>query len=728
MYRLDPHSCVIACFVALACAGAAPVFAQQGATGEDVKLEEVVVTAERRSANLQEVPIAVTAFTAEDLERRQVTSLVDIAKDVPNLVGHNNVGLNTATVVYLRGVGSTQSFATVDTTVGFYVDDVYIARQNANNFALFDVERIEVLRGPQGTLYGRNTSGGAIKVVTQRPEREFAAKAQASYGDYDFHEVRASLNAPIGETLAIRLNGVTQQQEQGFSRNLTRGGTVNDRSIEGLRAAVRWTPSESVDVNFAFDWIKDDAFGIVPSDISGRARPRTSSLFEVTSGIENYNFTTSKGGMLRVDWDAGTVDFSSITSYRELDQDYVLDLSDQPVPIYFIDNVGDHDQLTQEFQLKGQTALGGADLEWIAGVFYMKEWNKTWIGDTINFRLANGNRVPAGRQVKLVENDVDSMAAFAQATFRLSERWAITAGLRWTRDEKDVAVVQRNGAGVVTYTTNTLVSLGIPIEQTFKEVTPKLGAEYKLNDDVLIYGSYTRGFKSGGWNSRVTAAAQFYAIAPEFVDAYELGAKTEWLDRRIRLNAAAFYSDVGDLVIGAIGSAPGGAFQTLSVDADIYGLEAELSAAVTSNLDLFATLGLMDGSYKNLGSDPQGFRGRTLPRLPDMTLKIGAEYELAIAEAGDLRVGVDYSYTSNFFTSSSPDPITKTGTVGLVNAYVRFADSDGRWWVQGGCRNCGDKEWFHSMLNFPVLGPGVGFAAAYPSDPRTWRLSVGFNF
>jgi iron complex outermembrane recepter protein len=671
------------------------------------------------------VPIAVSAFTADDLERRQITSLVDIAKDVPNLVGHNNVGLNTATVVYLRGIGSTQSFATVDTTVGFYVDDVYIARQNANNFGLFDVERIEVLRGPQGTLYGRNTSGGAIKIVTQRPTREFALKGQASGGNYGFYEARGSLNMPLGDTVALRLNAVTQQQEDGFSRNVTRGGRVNDRSIEGVRAALRWQPNEAWDVNLSLDWIDDDAFGIVPSDISGRARPRRSTLYEVTSGIENYNFATSKGATVRVDWVGSAFDVSSITSYRELAQDYVLDLSDQPQPIYSIDNIGDHDQFTQELQLKGRGSLGGRELEWITGAFFMKEWNTTLIGDTINFQLPSGARVPTGRQAKIVDNDVDSYAVFAQATVNLSERLAVTGGLRWTRDRKDVGVVQRNGAGAVTYTTATLVALGIPIEQTFEEVTPKIGLDFQLSDDALLYASFTRGFKSGGWNSRVTAAAQFYAVAPEFVDAYEVGAKTEWLEGRVRINSAVFYSDVGDLVIGAIGTAPGGAFATLSADAGIYGIELELSAAATERLDLFATVGLMDGEYKNLGADPQGFRGRTLPRLPGETIKIGAEYAVPLGPAGELKLGADYSFTSSYFTSSAPDAITETGDVGLVNAYLRYDWEDKGWFVQAGCRNCADKEWFHSMLNFPVLGPGVGFAAAYPSDPRTWRITVG---
>jgi iron complex outermembrane receptor protein len=711
--------------IAVALFGAAAAASAQQPARAESQLEEIVVTAERRDANLQDVPIAVTAFSAEDLSRRQVTSLVDIAKDVPNLVGHNNVGLNTATVVYLRGVGSTQSFATVDTTVGFYVDDVYIARQNANNFSLFDVERIEVLRGPQGTLYGRNTSGGAIKVVTQRPEREFAVKAQASVGDYDFYEVRGSLNAPLGENFSLRLNAVTQQQEEGYARNLTRGGTDNDRSIDGARAALRWQPDDVWEVNLALDWIQDDANGIVPSDISGRARPRTSTLFDVTSGIDNFNHTISKGVTVRVDRRGEAANFASISSYRSLYQNYTLDLSDQPVPIYFIDNIGDHDQFTQELQLQGNATAAGRPVEWITGAFFMKEWNTTEIGDTFNFQLPNGTRVPTGRQVKTVENDVDSFAVFGQATVQLTDRVSVTGGLRWTRDEKDVAVVQLNAAGRVAYTTDTLVSLGIPVKQTFTEVTPKVGVDWKLDDGTLLYASFTQGFKSGGWNSRVTAPAQFYAILPEYVDAYELGAKTEWLDRRLRLNAAAFYSDVKDLVIGAIGSTPGAAFETLNADADIYGVELELSAAPTEWLDVFASYGWMDGNYKNLGADPQGFRGRDLPRLPDTTLKLGAEFSADLG-GGTLRTGVDYSFTSSFFTSSSPAPITETGDVGLLNAHVRY-DSAGSWWIQAGCRNCSDKEWFHSMLNFPALGGGAGFASAYPGDPRTWRVTVGFR-
>ena len=377
-------------------AGSAFAQTSEQAAASATALEEIVVSAQRRQANLQNVPVAVSAFSGEDLSRRQITSLVDIARDVPNLIGHNNVGLNTATVVFLRGVGSTQSFATVDTTVGFYVDDVYIARQNANNFQLFDVDSVEVLRGPQGTLYGRNTSGGAIKVNLARPDEQFAVRADMGFGSYDRLDVKGSLNIPLSENLFVRLNGASQQQDRGFSRNETLGVRVNDRSIEAARAAVLYLPTSDLEVLFSVDWVSDDANGIVPADISGRARPVPDSLFDVASGIDNFNEVTSRGATLDISWQADAFTIRSISSYRELRQFYQLDLSDQPVPIYYIDNDGEHDQFSQEVQLQGDATVAGNALRWIVGAFYMKEWNTTVIGDVINFQLPSGLRLPLG--------------------------------------------------------------------------------------------------------------------------------------------------------------------------------------------------------------------------------------------------------------------------------------------------------------------------------------------
>jgi iron complex outermembrane receptor protein len=700
---------------------------ERGATSAGA-LDEIVVSAQRRQANLQNVPVAVSAFSGEDLARRQITSLVDIARDVPNLIGHNNVGLNTATVVFLRGVGSTQSFATVDTTVGFYVDDVYIARQNANNFQLFDVESIEVLRGPQGTLYGRNTSGGAIKVNLARPNDEFAVRTDLGFGSYDRIDLKGSLNVPLSENLFMRLNGASQQQDRGFSRNETLGERVNDRSIEAARAAFLYLPTADLEVLFSVDWVSDDAQGIVPADISGRARPVSASLFDVASGIENFNEVMSRGATLDISWQTDAFTFRSISSYRELRQFYQLDLTDQPVPIYYIDNDGEHDQFSQELQIQGDATIAGNAVRWIAGAFYMKEWNTTVIGDAINFQLPSGVRLPLGRQFKVLDNDVDSYAVFGEATWQLTDALGFTLGLRYTRDVKDVDVVQFNAAGVVTYDTQTLVSLGIPIKQTFNEVTPRLGMEWQFNDDILFYGNYTKGFKSGGWNSRVTNAAQFYAFEPEFVTAYEVGMKSEWLDRRLRVNTAAFWSDVEDLVLGTAGTTADGAFQTLNSDADIYGLELEATALVTSSLDVFLTLGLMDARYKNLGEDPQGFRGRRLPRVSDMTLKLGAEQSWDLVSGALVTLGADYSQTSPYYSSAGTDRITRVGTVELVNMYLRYDAPDEKWYGSLGCRNCFDKEYFHSMLNFPVLGPSVGFAAAYPGDPATWMVNFGTRF
>ncbi len=710
----------------LICTASILALTAASARAQNIALEEITVTAERRAENLQNVPLAVTAFSDVELEQRQVRSLVDIVRDVPNLIGHNNVGLNTATVVFLRGVGSTQSFSTVDTTVGFYVDDVYIARQNANNFTLFDVERMEVLRGPQGTLYGRNTSGGAIKVVTRKPEPEFAARFEGEYGNYDYVSLKGSLNAPLTERLYTRINVATRSRD-GYSENRTLGEDVNDRDIRAVRGALRYE-GDTFDIVGSVDWISDEANGIVPSDIQGSARPVTDSLFDVLSGIDNFNDVETWGATVNAEWDLGMATLFSTTGYRQLEQDYVLDLTDQPVPIYVIDNFGEHDQFSQELRLQGDTEVGGNPLQWIVGAFYMYEWNETLIGDELNFQLPSGARLPLGRQFKFLENDVESIAVFGQGTWNATDALALTAGLRFTRDWKDVAVTQFGANGSIVYDTQTLIDIGVPIEQTFEELTPKLGIEYQVTNDVLAYASYTQGFKSGGWNSRVTNARQFYAFEPEFVTAYEAGLKAELFDRRLRLNTALFWSDVSDLILGTIDEQDGGAFATLNADADIYGLEVETRLQATRELQIFANLGLLDGEYKNLGADPQGFADRKLPRVSDVTFKAGASWSRFFDGIGTINLGGDVSYTSEYFASASNREINKVEATTLVAAYIGYDSPDDRWSLRAGCKNCFNEEYFHSMLDFPSLGPSVGFSAAYPGDPRTWTISAQARF
>lgn len=687
-------------------------------------LDEIIVTAERREGNLQKVPVAVSAFSADDLIQRQVTSLVDVVKDVPNLIGHNNVGLSTATTVYLRGIGSTQSFATVDTTIGFYVDDVYIARQNANNFALFDVERLEVLRGPQGTLYGRNTSGGAIKVVLKKPQPRFEGLVEGNVGNYQSYGLKGAINLPVADGLYVRLNAATQQQDKGYARNVTTGRRDNDRSIGALRAALRWESGDNLELNLSADYIADYSNGIVPVDVRGAARPKTGNLFLTSSGIKSFNDVESWGvtGNIRVDTPLGQI--TSITSYRRLLQDFVLDLSDQPVPLYILDNEGDHRQFSQELQITGKVL--DDRLEWIAGTFFMKEWNSTGIGDTTAARLANGTLVPsAGRLAKVIDNDVRSFALFGQATFEITPRLKLTGGLRYTDDWKDVAVVQRNAAGAVSYDTATLQALGIPTVLKYRKWSPKFGLSWQATDNLFAFASYTKGFKSGGWNSRVTNPRQFYEIEPEYVTAYEIGFKSELFDRHLRFNVTGFLNEIQDLVIGTIGTTQ--AFETLNTDAKTWGIEVETRASLAPGLEIFGNLGAMDAKYSNLGNDPLNFSGRKLPRVSDITAKFGASYSFDVPW-GEMSFNADYSYTSPYFASASNSPISRVPGISLVNARISTELNDGAVVVGIGCKNCFNKEYFHSMLDFPTWSGGSGFSAAYAGDPRTYNLTIRANF
>ncbi len=233
------------------------------ASDGSLRLEEVVVTAQRREEQIQNVPIAVSAFDPTEMERRQAFNVVDIVANVPNLVGNNNIGQGTATTVFLRGIGSTESIVTLETALGFYIDDVYISRQGVNNLSLYDVERIEVLRGPQGTLYGRNTTGGALRVITTKPQDETSGSMEASYGEYNRWSVKGSVNVPLSDTFYVR-GGAFVEQGDGYSDNQFNGKEVNDRNGYGGRVAMRWVPNDRFEGILSLDYYKSDQVGPVP--------------------------------------------------------------------------------------------------------------------------------------------------------------------------------------------------------------------------------------------------------------------------------------------------------------------------------------------------------------------------------------------------------------------------------------------------------------------------------
>jgi len=701
-------------------------------TDNALVLTEVTVTAQRTSTSLQDVPISVTALSAEDIDRRQITNTLDVISKVPNLVGSNNVGLGSATAFFLRGVGQDESLSTSDPAIGTYVDGVYIARQINNNAFLYDMDRIEVLRGPQGTLYGRNTSGGAVKVITRKPEDELKGYIDLAYGDYDAYTGRAMINAPISDTLSLRLNGFVLGQDESYIKNLTTKEEIWAPEGSGARAQLRFRPNDDVDFTLAAEYADEEGTGLTGSDF---ARNTDRNLFTVVSGLRDQFAETDQtavtlGGTFKL----GSVTVESITGWRDLNQRFLLDLSDAAPSQYILPHKSNHKQLSQEFLFSGEAGR----VDWLAGIFYMDEKNRSDIGDEL---FLFGGAVAANFRRDL-RNANESYGIFAEATFNLDEQWAFTLGGRQTEERKTVNNTQyfvapgggpRNVGGnnypgvpgslIPLWSNTQILANGTPTKLDFSEFTPKLAVQYRANDDLLAYASYTEGFKSGGWNARVTDVRDFVDFAPETVKSIEFGLKSEWMEDRVRANLTYFQADYDDFIITALNDA--GRFVTVNAaEVKIDGFEVELAFVAADGLDFFASLGTMDNAYKKLvGADFP--KTNQVKRTPEMSYQVGFNWDVAVPGLGGSFVTTgSFSHQDEYYNGLKNAAVELAPAIDLLDLSVSYRPDNSRWALTASCKNCGNEEYFHSTLNFGTLG----FATQFPGLPRTWRLGFRYNF
>jgi len=708
---------------------------QQGAS---LALEEIIVTAERRESNVQDVPAAVSAFDATELERRQATNVIDVMSNVPNLMVSNNPGQATSTTIFLRGIGSTESIVTLDTAIGFYLDDVYFARQGVNNLSMFDVERVEVLRGPQGTLYGRNTSGGAVRVITKRPDEQFGGLVQGSFGEYDRWSLKGSLNVPFSESFQGRFN-VFGEGGDGYVRNVVLNRDVNDRDNQGARAAFRWLPSDAVEVNFAYDYYRAETNGVYGYDIAGLVRPAAKNFFISTSGDDTFSIGRTDGGSLTVDWAVSdSLDFTSITGFRNIYQRWALDFTDQPVPIFKLWTINDTDQISQEFRLSGNAFQDR--LKYVVGAFYYDEESYSFIGDQINLLLSPGAdfadpsddiRLPLPFFRRYYDVDVKSYAAFAEVNYDLTDRLTLNVGGRYTKDDKSLRIEQFIGGdfgftppgGIPGYNTESLRAAGIPMDIDDDDFSIKLGLQYQFTPDMLGYLTYAQGYKSGGWSARTNNPAEFVVFDPEYLDSYEAGLKTTVLDGRARLNYTVYYYDYQDFFATATGT--GGNFIVSTQDAEFYGVEFEATGRLTSQVDVFAAVGWQEGKYRGVDEDVFGTSiGEEPQRLPKWTTKVGATWLKPVGAANAVRVTVDYNFLEDHFTNLQNSALGASGNVEIWNALVAYEIDDGRYTVSASCKNCFDNDYLAQSFDFA----GIGFVQTYPGAPREWLLSFRANF
>ena len=741
---------------------------QQAAQG----LEEIIVTARKVEENLQETPIAITALSGSALEDRQIFNTDVLDQVVPNLQFANNAplaGNNSSSQVFIRGIGQTDPTSTVDPGVGLYIDDVYIGNAVGGTMALRDIANVQVLRGPQGTLFGRNTIGGAILLTTTDPGDEFGGKVRVGTGTDSLMDGFIALDAPFSSTLKTRFSFGIRQQDGYVER--PDGTDLGDTdTFTGMTKWV-WSPSDRVRVTFAGDYSKSDengsplvfaaitetatfprvasldagcpglTDGAVPppglpdqpavpmiqddrcaNDLQARGPYRNNGTLPLESTVENW------GTSLNVAFDLSEqLQLKSITAYRDIRWAGVRDADNTPLTILHTIYDVQADQFSEELQLTYQTE----PLTGVFGLYYFEQTSD----DIVTVEL---NPPPPGIQRDSDNNEVDnnSWAAFTQWTYHVTDQLAITAGGRYTEDEKGAFPDQFDLANPA--------AKQVPARwyrETFSSFTPSASVAYRWTEDAMTYVSYAEGFKGGGWNSHFNAplTAEQQAALHEFdqeeAETIEIGAKLDLADNTVRLNVAAFTSDYTDMQVTYRGPAPAGVapFITNAGKASIDGAEAEITWAPTADWRIEGSIGYLDATIDSLQNIafavlPAELRaGNRLPFAPEWQGHVGIAYT---AHAGSLLIQprIDASYQdATFFDATNTREIAQLDDVTTVNALVQISsDGGGPWRVVLGVNNATDE--LYPIAGNSSLTTGSGYAEIAYARPREWFANFQYEF
>ncbi len=644
----------------------ATIAAAQGAptTGDTTDVEAIVVTARRTEENLQTVPAAVSAFSDKGLERIQAIDATGLQGSVPNLNIVPGRGSSNATNIFIRGVGQPDALQTFDPAVGVYIDDVYYARIRGTQFDLLDLQRVEVLRGPQGTLYGKNTIGGALKFVTRRPDQDFRAGIDLAVGSYNQQDIKVSVSGPVSDTLALGIAALSSKRD-GFVHDPVLHRDYNDKNTQAVRGTLAFTPSANFRFDLSVDYSRDDnelnvgkpinslttLFGgpllSVPTDAPWKFQART------TPGLPNSTKLKSQGINGTFTWDlTDALTLKSITAYRKLNtDDYVdIDATQKQVGDVFVGV--DQDQTSQEFQLTYDQG------PWLAvgGLYYLKEnivsHQEAFANDLVGPVLGN----PTFKRTVDDDLETTSKAAYLNVSYNLTDALRISGGLRYTEEEKTYARTTS------TFSSNVLLQ-HVPafafsgLNHTWNNTSGMLSVDYQFSDTALGYLKYSQGFKSGGFNGRANNPGEQAPYNPETLDSIEGGLKTQWFDNRFRANLAVFsmrYHDfqarVSGLVTDPLTGLPVPELTVINAGAlKLSGAELELNATPIRGLLLDAQVGLLNAEYNGFKDSrftaTGGSRDFQDPAFsPKWTARYGAQYQWDLGSGGFLTVGGQARY------------------------------------------------------------------------------------
>jgi iron complex outermembrane receptor protein len=698
---------VVALAACQAMAQTAPAANPAGASDakDTSTLETVIVTAQRRPELIQKTPVAVTALSSEALESRQVTNVMDIAAQVPNLRIEPVTGLSNASRVFIRGVGEDQSTPTTDAAIGMYVDGVYYPRTLGALFDLVDVQRIEVLRGPQGTLYGRNTSGGAVKIITRDPGDTFEGTAEWTAGSFGRQQLRAAVGGPLGRSLRASLS-VLQQSRDGTSIDSTLGRDVNRKDLNSVRGKFIVDATENLEFKLVVDQTTDkgDVF-VGTSGFTGVP----ANLLATTANADPAGYLQTRGAALTGTYASGDYTLTSITAWRDLKNFGTLDNDAEERTINHFAFDAAQRQFSQELTL----AAKWGRVEAIMGAYWFNEDN-TYASTTISGSRAN----PAAAltsTVGLTTQKSTSSALFGQATYSLTDAIRLTAGGRQTSDKKTFADVYPARA------------LSFAAEKEWSAFTPRLGADYQMNKEIFLFSSYSKGYKSGGFNRSTVAVTALTPYDQEDVTTFEAGVKTDLLDGRLRTNVTYFSNSYKALQLSAFDPATNVSRRFNAASATTSGVEIEVSAIPVKGLRTYATLGYLSAKYDSFFDRINGVLTDVsylkLKGAPRTTGSLGFSWLMPVAVPGSLRLNADVSLRSQMENNIANTPIIASPALNLLNASLVWNSADGHWTTTLAGKNLTNKSYIGAGLYIGGLLTNL-----YPADPRTLSASLRYRF
>ncbi len=803
-------------------------YAQTPSTADADTLQEIVVTAEKRTENIQDVPIAITAFSETELRAKGLTDIHSLSALTPNVnldQGSPFSGSNSVLSASIRGIGQDDFAFNLDPGVGVYVDGVYFARTVGANQNLLDVERIEILNGPQGTLFGRNTIGGAISIVTRTPGEQLAAQAQVSGGSYNRRDVAVMADIPLMSNLLSTVT-FSDQFRDGYQKRIPYPsptpyvsdpvGAMHSSGTEAFdtqggenqqvaRAKLLWRATDALTATLTLDWTHTNqpstastvlqtitdpnnsaaVFGPIynacllgisfaPTAVQvcgarntvgtplwqanlnpattrllyGTAVTNTGNIDTTYANGQNFDKLDSYGGALTAEW---TLDphftLRSITGWRRLHWASGLDADGSPIDYFELSFAEGQHQISEEVQLVGD--LFDSKLKLVAGLYYFNEGG--YIHDYVTF---GGGLLQVDGPNTL---DTTSYAGYLHLDYKLTDAIGLTLGGRESSDRKTFTGGQQdlNGffqrliggcyAGYPATPTpacqQILAKAGFgftnpdnpyqvyPVgenHQNFTEFTPTAGIQYHFDPSLMVYADYAKGFKTGGWTTRLTAplppGSPAQAFGPETDQTYELGIKSEWLDRQLIVNAAAFYSLYDGIQLTyQISTSP---VTRNAGNATIKGLELQAQSRLGEHFSLSGNLGYMDAYYTSINTAAASFTGHDLPKTPRLKLSISPDAHTTIADGSTLRLALDYSHTSHMFNDVPNTPLLSRPDVDMVNASASITGASGRLTFTLGGTNLTDKRYI--TTGQPQIAGGVIFGTY--NAPREWYATLGLKY